>query len=96
LLARLTGSDLTRIDGIDQCAALRIVSDVGIDLSRWKTEKHSASWTTLAPMNKITGGKQISSKTQHPANRVAATLRVSTMSLSRSQTALSACYRRLA
>ena len=47
-------------------------------------------------MNKITGGKQISSKTQRPANRVAATLRVSTMSLSRSQTALSACYRRLA
>ncbi len=96
LLARLTGSDLTRIDGIDQCAALRIVSEVGTDMSRWKTEKHFASWTTLAPMNKITGGKQLSSKTQRSANRVAATLRVSAMSLSRSQTALGAYYRRLA
>lgn len=96
LLARLAGSDLTRIDGIDQCAALRIISEVGTDMSRWKTEKHFASWTTLTPMNKITGGKQISSKTQRSANRVAATLRVSAMSLARTQTALGAYYRRLA
>lgn len=96
LLERLTGSDLTRIDGIDQSAALRIVSEVGIDMSRWPSENHFASWTTLAPMNKITGGKRISSRTQRSANRVASTLRMCAMSVGRTQSALGAYYRRLA
>jgi transposase len=43
-LQRVTGVDLTRIDGIDVRVAQTLVSEVGLDRSRWKTESHFASW----------------------------------------------------
>jgi hypothetical protein len=55
-----------------------------------------ASWTTLAPNNKIFGGRQLSSRTPTSANRAAAILRRCAMSLGRTSTALGAFYRRLA
>ena len=55
-----------------------------------------ASWLTLAPKNKISGGRLLSSRTQPSANRAAAMRRLTVMSLSRTQTALGAFYRRLA
>jgi transposase len=66
------------------------------DMSRWPTEKHFTSWLTLAPKNKISGGRLFSSQTQPSANRAAAVLRMAAMSLGRTQTALGAFYRRLA
>jgi transposase len=66
-------------------------------MSRWPTEKHFTSWLTLAPHNKISGGRLLSSKTQPSANRAAAILRMAAMNLlGRSDTALGAFYRRLA
>ena len=65
-------------------------------MSRWPTEKHFTSWLTLAPKNKISGGRLLSSRTQPSANRAAAILRMAAMSLGRTQTALGAFYRRLA
>jgi transposase len=65
-------------------------------MSRWATEKHFASWLTLAPKNKISGGRLLSSRTQPSANRAAALLRLTAMSVARTQTALGAFYRRLA
>src|SRR5690606_38924081 len=76
--------------------ALRLVSEVGTDMTRWRTEDHFASWMTLAPNNKITGGRLISSRTPASANRAAAILRVVAMSVGKTQTALGAFYRRLA
>lgn len=64
-------------------------------MSRWITEKHFTSWLTLAPKNKISGGRLLSSRTQPSANRAAAVLRMAAMSLGRTQTALGALYRRL-
>ena len=61
----------------------------------WPTEKHFTSWLTLAPRNKITGGRLISSKTQPSANRAAAMLRMCAMSVGKTSTALGAFYRRL-
>src|SRR4029077_7680254 len=43
-LQRITGVDLTRIDGVDVFVAQTIISEVGLDMSRWKTEAHFASW----------------------------------------------------
>jgi len=37
-LQRITGVDLTRIDGVDVIVAQTLVSEVGLDMSRWKTE----------------------------------------------------------
>jgi transposase len=96
-LHQLTGGvDLTQIDGIAPYTALKLVSEVGPDMRRWATEKHFTSWLTLAPKNKISGGRLLSSRTQPSANRAAAILRMTAMSLGRTQTALGAFYRRLA
>ena len=96
-LHQLTGGvDLTQIDGIAPYTALKLISEIGTDMHRWPTEKHFTSWLTLAPKNKITGGRLISSRTQPSANRAAAILRMAAMSLGRTQTALGAFYRRMA
>ena len=95
-LHQLTGVDLTRIDAIGPYSALRLLAEIGTDMSRWPTEKHFTSWLTLAPHNKISGGRLLSSKTQPSANRAAAILRMAAMNLGRTDTALGAFYRRLA
>jgi transposase len=96
-LHQLTGGvDLTQIDGIAPYTALKLISEIGTDMSRWPTEKHFTSWLTLAPKNKISGGRLLSSRTQPSANRAATILRMTAMSLGRTQTALGAFYRRLA
>jgi transposase len=46
-LQRIAGVDLTRIDGIDVVTAQTLLSEVGVDMSRWKTEAHFASWLGL-------------------------------------------------
>jgi len=48
-LERITGVDLTRIDGIDVMVSQTILSEVGLNMSRWKTEAHFASWLGLCP-----------------------------------------------
>lgn len=95
-LYQLTGVDLSQIDGIGPYTALRLVAEIGTDMRRWPTAKHFTSWLTLAPQNRISGGRRLSSRTQPSANRAAAILRLAAMSLGRSQTALGAFYRRLA
>jgi transposase len=91
-----SGVDLTQIDGISPYTALTLLSEIGTDMSRWPTEKHFTSWLSLAPKNKISGGRLLSSRTIRSANRAASVLRLTAMSLGRSQTALGAFYRRLA
>jgi transposase len=96
-LHRLTGGvDLTHIDGLGPYTTLKLLSEIGTDMTRWPTEKHFTSWLTVAPKNKISGGRLLSSRTQPSANRAAAILRMAAMSLGRTQTALGAFYRRLA
>src|SRR5437879_540361 len=43
-LFRMTGTDLTRIDGIDVMTATTVISEAGYDMSKWKTENHYVSW----------------------------------------------------
>jgi transposase len=94
-LQRITGVDLTRIDGIDVMVAQTLVSEVGLDMSRWKTEAHFASWLGLCPDNRISGDKVLSRGTRHVVNRAATALRIAATTLLRSQTYLGAQYRRL-
>lgn len=95
-LHQLTGVDLSQLDGIGPYNALRLLSEIGTDMSRWPTEKHFTSWLTLAPHNKVSGGRLLSSRTQRSANRAAAILRLAALNLGRTQTALGAFYRRVA
>lgn len=95
LVYKMTGVDLTVIDGICGHTALELVSEIGTDMSLWPTEKHFASWLCLCPGSKKTGGRLISGKTRRSANRAAAVLRLAASSLARSHCALGAYYRRI-
>jgi len=94
-LYQMTGVDLTRIDGIDVLSALKVLSEIGLDMTRWPTAKHFASWLGLCPGNKISGGKRYRSRTKPTANRAAAALRMAAQTLSHSHSALGASYRRM-
>lgn len=94
-LIRMSGVDLTDIDGIDTASAMKIIAEIGIDMSRWKTDKHFTSWMSLAPGTKISGGKILSSATKKNANRAAQAFRMAAFSLTRSKSYLGGYYRRM-
>lgn len=94
-LFQMCGVDLTRIDGIDVTTALAVISETGVDLSRFPSAGHFASWLGLCPGTKITGGKLMSGKTQRCANRAAQALRLAAAALRTSRSALGAYFRRL-
>jgi transposase len=87
--------DLTRIPGIDMTVVTKLLSEIGPDLSRFDTVKHFCSWLGLCPGTKISGGKVLSATTKRSANRVRQALKMAAMSLSHSDSALGAFYRRL-
>lgn len=94
-LIRITGVDLTKIPAIGASTALTIVSEIGLDMNRWRSAKNFASWLGLCPGNKVSGGKKLSSKTKPCANRVAIALRVAANTLYRSECAFGAFLRRM-
>lgn len=89
------GTDLTQIHGLGPSLALKLVAECGTDLRAWKTAKHFTSWLCLAPGNKISGGKLLSSRTRRSSSRAAALLRLAATTIGRNDTALGAFYRRL-
>ena len=56
-LHRIAGVDITKIDGLEVQTVQIILSEVGVDMSRWNTEKGFASWLGLCPDNRVSGGK---------------------------------------
>ncbi len=90
------GTDLTQLHGFGAYMALRLIGECGTDMSKWPTAKHFTSWLTLAPDNKISGGKRLSTTTRRSANRAAKLLRLAAVNVGKTQTALGAFYRRLA
>jgi transposase len=94
-LVGMCGVDLTRIDGIEVTTALKIMAEVGPDLSRFPSVKHFTSWLGLCPGTKISGGKKLSGKSRAGANRAAQALRLAAHALRASKSALGAYYRRL-
>jgi transposase len=94
-LANWAGADLTRINGLGLDSVMKILSEIGTDLSRFANVKHFCSWLGLCPATKISGGKVLSARTKRCANRVRQALKMAAMSLSHSGSALGAFYRRL-
>lgn len=93
-LARIAGVDFTRIDGISVMTAQTIISEVGLDMERWKTEAHFASWLGLCPYNAVSGGKVLRRGTRKVVNRAATAFRIAALTLRRSDSYLGAQYRR--
>lgn len=94
-MANWAGVDLTRINGLGLTAVMKILSEMGPDLGRFANVKHFCSWLGLCPGTKISGGKVLSAKTKRSANRVRQVLKMAAMSLSHSDSALGAFYRRM-
>jgi transposase len=69
------GVDLFAIEGVSSNTIMTLISEVGQDIYKFETAKHFTSWLRLAPNNRISGGKVISSKTPKGANKLALTLR---------------------
>jgi transposase len=68
----LLGKDLTKIDGLGPYLSLKLIAECGDDLGSWPSAKHFTSWLCLAPSNKISGGKVLSSRTHRCGSRAAA------------------------
>lgn len=94
-LIRMTGVDLTLIPSIGASTALTIISEIGLDMTRWPSAKHFASWLGLSPGNKVSGGKRLSGKTKPCANRAAIALRIAANTLHNSECAFGAFLRRM-
>jgi transposase len=54
---------LQTIPGVAEAAATAIVAEIGIDMTRFPSAKHLASWAGLCPGNKQSGGRRLSGKT---------------------------------
>src|SRR3954469_20876422 len=94
-LFALLGKDITAIDGLGAYLSLKLIAECGDDLSSWPSAKHFTSWLGLAPSNKVSGGKMLSSRTRRSGGRAAALLRLAAVAVGRTDTALGAFYRRL-
>ena len=94
-LVRVAGVDLTRMDGLDVWNAQTMLSEVGWDRSRWKTEGHFASWLGLCPNNSSSGAKVLGRATRKVVSRAATAFRLAAHALFRSQSYLGAQLRRL-
>lgn len=95
-LREWAGADLTQIGGIDVSTALKVLAELGPDLSKFKSAKHFCSWLGLCPGTRISGGKRLSGASKRIPNRVARALKLAAQGLHHSQCGLGAYYRRMA
>ena len=93
-LEQIIGVDLTTIPGIDASTALKLISEIGTDITKWSTSKQFCSWLGLCPGTKISGGKRLSGRTKPCRNKAAIALRMGASALYRSQTAFGAFLRK--
>lgn len=94
-LRRITGLDLTAVDGLSLDLVQKIIAEIGTDMSKFPTEKQFCSWLKLAPNNQITGGKILRSSTGKSHNRARQAFLQAAASVARSHCAFGAFYRRL-
>lgn len=94
-LQRISGVDFTEIDGMGALTVQTILSEVGLDASRFPTVKHFTSWLGLCPGSCITGGKVKNSRTRRVVNRAANAFRMAALAAGKTRSALGAFYRRL-
>jgi transposase len=84
ILYRLLGVDMTQVPGVQTSTAITIVSEIGLDVSKFRSEKQFSSWLGVSPSPKISGGKRLGEEPRRIRNRVAQALRIAATSLQRS------------
>ncbi len=94
-LFKALGVDLTLIDGIEVNTALVIVAEIGVDVSRFPTEKHFASWLRLSPQLEESNQTRKKRSPRRGKNRLAQALRMAAQAVSRTKTPLAVFYHRI-
>jgi transposase len=94
-LFQALGVDLTMIEGIDVATALVILAEIGVDVSRFPTEKHFASWLRLCPPQHESNHTNRRRGHRKSTNRVTIALRMAARSVGRTMTPLGLFYRRI-
>ena len=92
---RLFGVDLTQVDGIGMGTLQTLATEVGPDLSRFRSAAAFTAWMGLTPKQEISGGKLLRSKTAKNKSRLAYALRMAAQSLLSRRSALGDEFRRL-
>jgi transposase len=88
---------LDTIPGVNQTIAEVIVAELGLDMSRFPSDKHAAAWAGLAPGNRRSAGKHYATNTREGNKALSTSLTQAAWAAQRSKdTYLSALYRRLA
>jgi hypothetical protein len=91
----MSGQDFTKLPGLDVLTIQTVISEVGLDMSKWETEKHFTSWLGLSPNNQITGGKVFKARTKKVINKASIAFKMAAFNLGRGKTALAGYYRRM-
>jgi hypothetical protein len=94
-LYRITGVDLTQVNGLNSSTVQDFITDIGTDMTKWPTSKHFCSWLRLSPENKKTGGNVSYSTTKKTKNRANKALRMAAFALAHAPCALGAFYGRV-
>ena len=95
ILQGITGTDLTEIFGINDSTAIEILCETGLDMNKWPTAKHFTAWLNLAPNNKISGGKVLSSRIPKKKNRAGQVFKLAAYAVQRSKNWLALFYHRI-
>jgi transposase len=95
LIKKITGIDLTEIFGITDTNAVEIISEVGLNMNKWPSAKHFTSWLNLAPNNKVSGGKLLSSRVEKKKNKAGQIFKMAAFAVQRSKNWLAAFYHRI-
>lgn len=94
-LKRISGVDLSLVDGFGVSLAQTVIMEVGTDMSKFPDEKHFCSWLGLAPKHEISGGKILKNNTLKTKNRAGQAFRMAANSVKQAECAFGAFYRRL-
>lgn len=94
-LKRISGVDLSVVDGFGVSLAQTVIMEVGTDMSKFPSEKHFCSWLGLAPKHEISGAKVLRNRTLKTKNRAGQAFRMAAQSVKRSDTVFGSFYRRL-
>lgn len=95
ILQKITGTDVTELCGITATNAMEILSETGTDMSKWPTVKNFTAWLNLAPNNKISGGKLLSSRIAKKKNKAGQVFKMAAFAVQRSNNWLALFYHRI-
>ena len=94
-LKRISGVDLSLVDGFGVSLAQTVIMEVGTDMSKFPDDKHFCSWLGLAPKHEISGGKVLKNNTLKTKNRAGQAFRMAAQSVKQAECVFGVFYRRL-